>query len=317
MKNQNKKYIANFFLGIAQKSEQDKISKMPEVDHLLKQQWASSTPNKLDKAATKRLLHQTKNKITSSRKIRNINFIIKIAASLVLFFALGTSFYYLSPTKKSNIEIVSLSSPAGLRTKVLLPDSSTVILAGNSQISYPSNFDEKTRNVKIVGEAFFDVQKNPKKPFIVAVEDITISVLGTSFNILAYPEEESIETSLVTGKILVGFPNNPKSHGVTLSPGERSTYSKINKTVSISEFEINRTISWINEKLIFENENIFSICKKLERWYGIKINVHNSSKDKYTLTVQDNTLTEVLDLLAKVGPIQYEINNSKVDIYHK
>jgi len=314
MKNQYRSIIAKFFLGVATEHEKDKISKLPEVDVMMKHQWEISHNSKFSNLDAKRLFHQTNNKINSIKKTRILHLVLKIAASLILFFAMGASYYYLSHTKQTT-EIVSISSPNGQRTSTVLPDGSTIILAGNSEISYKSDFGEKTRNVQLKGEAFFEVQKDADKPFVVFIENMTISVLGTSFNVLSYPEDEVIATSLVTGEIRVEFLNNPKNKGVVLHPGEMLAYSKKSSTISIKGFDIKKTTSWIDEKLIFENENIFSIANKLERWYGIEISVHNNSNDKYTLTIQNNTLVEVLDLLAKVGPIRYEINNNKVDVY--
>ena len=161
--------------------------------------------------------------------------------------------------------------PYGKRSVVTLADGTRIKLNSGSQLSYPTNFNGNTREVFLLGEAFFDVAKDAKRPFMVNSQNLTIKVLGTKFNVSGYPEENTIQTVLVEGKVTIGE-NKIFAKPVAMVPGQRMIYGKEDKSISKENVDVQLYTSWVNGYLIFENEPTPLIFKKLERYYDKKIN---------------------------------------------
>jgi len=192
----------------------------------------------------------------------------------------------------------------GTRTKVQLPDGTQVWVNADSKFSYPESFKGQTREVFLDGEAYFDVVKDPKHPFIVHTSGINIRVLGTAFNVKAYKAEHTIEATLVHGLIEVTKTEHPEESKIILRPHEKLIFDKfvkeesITKSVSgnaehaeayklpspaitiapLSKFIADSAIketSWIYNRLSFEDEKFEDLALKIERWFNVKMTINN------------------------------------------
>lgn len=210
----------------------------------------------------------------------------------------------------SNIE--NVITGFGDHKKIILSDGSTVVLNSGSSLSFPKKFKGDVRKVTLVGEAFFDIKKNVDKPFVVNTDHVKIKVLGTSFNIKSYPEDEKTETTLVTGKVEVS--QNKKKESVLLEPSERATFYINNNNISVDSVNSKNIVAWQEGKLIFDNAPLKQVVSDLKRKYNVEFVIVSDSllKYKYTGKFDNLTLEEVLELLKISSPINYKYENNKI-----
>lgn len=235
--------------------------------------------------------------------------------------------------------------PHPSQTKKILPDGTKVWLNGNSHISYQENFGKNNkREVVLTGEAFFDVMHNAHAPFIVHAKSINITVIGTAFNVKAYPEDKNVETSLLRGAVEVSSKTDPKRKFV-LKPSEkinisvsadnemlRSPGKKIlsegtddNNIYSIDKLQpehgsnIIPEVAWLQNKLMFSSEPLSEIVEKMQRWYGTTIEIKDDRlKDlRFTGTFSNETLSQALNALQATYPFEISMDNKVVILYIK
>lgn len=181
------------------------------------------------------------------------------------------------PSEKSEkVKMNTLVIPYGNRSTILLADGTKVWLNAGSRLIYPSVFVDKKREVFLVGEAFFQVSKDTKKPFIVKTPDIKVQVLGTQFNISAYPEEKVIQTVLTEGSIELewvdgGIFNNT----IEMIPGQLVAADKSEQSTKIYNVNTEYYTSWKDGYLTFNNSDLNRVVKKLERYYNIRFRYEN------------------------------------------
>lgn len=171
---------------------------------------------------------------------------------------------------KAKQAVAHVIIPYGKRSEIVLADGTKIWLNSGSQISYPMYFTGNTREVHLSGEAFFEVESNPAKPFYVITEDMRISVTGTRFNVTSYTGDQTTYAVLVSGKINAAI-NKRFSRSVELKTGEQVVYNKLSDTMEKDFVDVELYTSWINGYLIFENEPVASVFKKLERYYNKNI----------------------------------------------
>ena len=268
--------------------------------------------------------------------------------SILTFIVLTAGAIYLF-TKKSEAKtpaqegISSIVTKNGNRTKVVLPDGSQVWLNAGSNLDYNnSTFNKELREVSLNGEAYFDVTKDPEKPFIIHTKKMDIKVLGTVFNIRSYSDEKIAEAALIKGSIEVTLKDR-KDQKIILKPNEKISISneepKTEKKpervtsvkadpVRIPQFEVNDLkpnptyniigeIAWTQNKLFFEDETFESIGLRMERWFGKKVTIANESLKNvhYTGNYENETLEEVLLSLKLSKTFNFRIGNDNVVIY--
>ena len=227
-----------------------------------------------------------------------------------VFHSKGTSY------QVSNLNIVEqeVSSTYGTRTKFKLSDGSTVYLNAGSKLIFPTEFIGKSRKVKLIGEAFFEVTPNPSKPFIVMTSDINVKVLGTAFNLGAYPGSGEVRTTLVHGKVVMEKESNGITHQLAeLKPSEMAVFNISDSKIKISaEEELGKFIAWKDGKLVFFNDPIDQVAEKIGYWYNVSVKIGNNGLKRYrfTATFSDEPIEQVLDLLSKSSSIKYEIKRS-------
>lgn len=161
--------------------------------------------------------------------------------------------------------------PYGKTSELLLPDGTKVILNAGSRLIYPENFSGKTREVFLVGEAYFDVKKDLQHPFIVQLNDLRVKVLGTRFNISAYSADNIIETVLAEGKVSMERNNAGLFDKVTeLVPGQLASFDRTNQSINLKSVDANNYILWTKGLFQFESTDLSRITKRLERYYNIR-----------------------------------------------
>lgn len=293
-----------------------------------------------------RMLNSSEQKVMKLSKPNRINWKLWVtAASLAL--VIITSILILLD---SDFEIQHISqqaevyAPHGSRTYLVLSDGTEVWLNSGSRIIYPENFRNRTRNVELIGEAYFVVEKSYGKDFIVTTSDVAISVLGTKFNIKAYPDEGVVETTLVEGQIEANGVADNSLERLLLSPSEKLVYLKqtnhvdLNggsfryedysgtniadrKVVSKNAFVVkldNTDIvtSWKDEKLIIKSERMDYLARKLERYYDVKILLTEESLKEIRFSgVLDNiTIDEVMQAISSTSRIKYSTNGKEIKL---
>jgi ferric-dicitrate binding protein FerR (iron transport regulator) len=207
--------------------------------------------------------------------------------------------------------------PNGQRSQVLLPDGTKIFLNSGTILKYDSYFGKRYRDIDLVGEAYFEVAHKEKMPFRIRTSEIEINVLGTKLNVMAYPDEKLIETTVTEGKVSVKELNGNTS--LTLNASQKATFHKDSKLLLLNDVNPKPYISWKENLLTFDNENFANVIKKLERWYNVSINVNgkDSLEDRFTLTIKNENLREVLDLISLTTPLEYKIKDNQVDITYK
>ncbi|MCK5137124.1 MAG: FecR family protein [Bacteroidales bacterium] len=281
---------------------------------------------------------------THGTENKNIKLTIRrlaLAASIAILCVFSTYFiiqyYRIGQFVSNESEIVV---PYGSRSNVTLPDGSSVWLNSGTKLIYNSSFNRR-REVSLSGEAFFDVKKLNKRQFIVNTSDLRIKVHGTAFNIKSYPEEQIIETTLVKGLIEIESIKDQGAGGnILLAPQQRLIYTIPAATTSdqiqnepladdklddmqkiipknmqlIHNVDTEEYSSWKDGKLIIKSEYLKDLAVELERYYNVDISFLNDSikNFKYSGTLNEVTIEEVMGAIASTSPIHYEISNNKV-----
>lgn len=280
------------------------------------------------------------NNIRKKRK-RRIVTSFAIAASFLIIIFLS---WWFSSGKTNTVNSPAITQSEvvankGIRSRIILPDSSTVYLNSDTKLNYPQKFSDNIREVYLDGEAFFDVKKDPSKPFIVHTAGIQVKVLGTTFNVKAYSTDKQIETSLITGSIEVSLKNRPTER-YFVSPNEKliikntwllkDSVSKIKEKVSHPDITIDlnplspdpkdNTITetqWIENKLVFRDEPFPSVVKMMERWYNVPIEIEDDELLNINLTgtFKTETIEQALDALKFTKNFRYKTIGNTIKIY--
>jgi len=241
--------------------------------------------------------------------------ISKIAA--ILFLPLLFTFaYYLffgSKVKISEQTTVynEVSTPLSSKASFTLPDGTNVWLNAGSTLIYPLHFSDNSREVSLSGEGYFEVIHNEKALFKVKTDELIVTAYGTSFNVMAYPDEQSSEITLVEGSIKME--NTDMKYSTYLEPSQRAVFSKNSGKISKSSVDTRFYTSWKDGKLIFRNEPMAEVVKKLERWFNSTIILENRvlRNHRFTGNIEMESLEEVMVLISITTPIKYEYNKDK------
>jgi ferric-dicitrate binding protein FerR (iron transport regulator) len=276
--------------------------------------------HKVNLDQSRKLLEEAdQNLIKYKRRKHILNVLTRVAAILMLpvfIFGLYMSFKY-SSSRHGQISVNQayneVFSSVDAITKVTLPDGSTVWLNHSSTLKYPARFQGDFRTVELRGEGYFEVTHNPKIPFIVTAGEIQIKALGTAFNIMAYPDADRIETSLINGSVELQR-TKPDGNAITLlkmKPTDLAIFKKSNAEISISTINDDRYFSWKDGKLVFNKEPIGEVVNKLSRWFNVDIQVKDPEllELTYTATFIHETLPQVMELLSMVSPVSYSISD--------
>lgn len=237
-----------------------------------------------------------------------------IAASILVVF--GAFFFSLMNFSPKQLQV---STAYGEKKEVRLPDGTMVILNSGSSLEYPEEFEEDTREITLVGEAFFDVHRDTLKPFVITTGELKTKVLGTSFNINAFQESDSTKVSVVEGKVMV-YDSTQKVKEILL-PNQQLQYNTKDGGYRTSEYDSYIDKAWSSNVIYFNNTTLVEAAKMLERWYDVTIEIKNVKLAGKLATGKYNNpkLNEALESLsflmnvefAQIAPTIYEVTPIK------
>lgn len=258
-----------------------------------------------------------KTELSSDHSQRGFLFYWQRIAAIMLFpLIIGGIIYFIqSKNTLSNIVVwQTITTPPGVKSQAQLPDGTRVWLNSGTSLNFPLSFSEGTRNVKLLGEAFFDVAKDEKRPFIVGLGKINIEVVGTKFNVINYEKEEETEIVLASGKVKLFENQENRSQLISeMKPGQQAIYLKTGNTISLKDVDTREFTSWIDGKLIFRDDPIGKVVSKLNRWFNVQIEIADPNMGSYiyTATFQDETIVQILNLIKRTSPVDYTIISGK------
>ena len=252
---------------------------------------------------------QSQMKIKHQKRLGLYNLLMRCAAFLTipLLLASLTLGYLYFAEPEEEIKYAEVTSTMGTVVRYELPDHSVVWLNSGSKLRYPTVFKKDNRNVELTGEAYFQVEAEPERPFYVNTPNgLSVYVYGTQFNVTAYEDESYIETVLEKGKVNVVTPGRET---IILTPGERLLYDKQTCQAQKSQVDVYGKVAWKDGKLIFRNASLEEIIKRLERHFNVDIefNNHLGKEYSYRATFRTETLTQILDYLAKSANLKWKI----------
>jgi transmembrane sensor len=295
--------------------------KEKEVEKFSRTRWYNSINEKTtDDFNLDRILFKIHYDINCAegRPLRNsffpekIKWLYRIAAVIILPLLIYTAINFRSYNRKQNLTFTEVKAPAWTRVRFTLPDSTTGWLNSNSSLEYNGNFI-LDRKIILKGEAYFNVYHDTSRPFVVDAGALTVTALGTKFNVLSYNDEENMEVVLEEGRLLVK--NKKMDKALIVNPDELITYDKLQDGFSTLIVQPKKYISWTDGKLVFRNDPIDVIARRLGRWYNVDVEVDGNNFDRMRLraTFIDENLEEVLYFLKRSLPIDYKIVNGGIN----
>ncbi|HWK06304.1 MAG TPA: FecR domain-containing protein [Puia sp.] len=275
--------------------------------------------------------------------------ILGYAAAVAAAVLLGWGLYTIRPSTPGPLQQVrggEVLSRAGARTKLVLPDGTQVWLNSSSRLKYTHNFDGPSREVELEGEAYFDVVKDMQRPFIVHTSALDVKVLGTAFTVKSYPQDATIEATLLKGAIEVSRQNNPDAPRVILKPNEKLVFNKqlaVTPLPALSpdvrsaaartappDIAVNslpRNIpdsnkeetAWLYNRLVFNGDSFEELAEKMERWYNVKIFFKDKALYNYHFggAFANETVQDALNALQLTADFSYKINGNEIELYGK
>ncbi|NYI50861.1 FecR family protein [Macellibacteroides fermentans] len=316
----NKIYIKKILNNSMNETEKEKLHSGKLFSNVLEKQWEDAQDaTAKDKTDMNRIWAKIQKELWESKQAKTYEYykIYSIAASILLLIGIGCFAWILSRDQSSNTMFVATSGIQNMQS-ILLPDGSQVQLGPGSKLVYPSEFDGKTREVKLEGQAFFDVAKDKSKPFVVKTKDMDVTALGTAFEVFSYEMENSIETVLLNGKVKVDLLHGNHKREVILNPNDKLTLSRSDARISIEKVNATKYSDWRNLGILsFENEKLSMIIPRLEKWYGQKIFCQKDLANTYRFTfkVRNESLDRILYMLNNSSPIKYRKAGDNYELY--
>ncbi|MDR0713448.1 MAG: DUF4974 domain-containing protein [Bacteroidales bacterium] len=271
----------------------------------------------------------------------------RIAAALLVSFTLGALLYHIfsmrqavAPSPEAGYSKITV--PCGAKSQVTLPDGTVVDLNAGSNLYYETSYGETVREVRLEGEGYFKVAENKPTAFVVKAKNVTVKALGTEFNVKAYAEEKTVQTTLVSGRVsITREKNGRKTREYTLQPRQTITVfdaettgndrmavmqtsgkkpvnmqanDKIGDCLLENNVKTEIYTSWKDARWVIESEQLCELAVKLQRRYDVRIVISDEELKKYPFTgiLTDETLEQVLDIMASVAPIRYGVDKKEV-----
>jgi len=249
-----------------------------------------------------------------NEKVIQINIFRRVAAAVLILLSVGFgslwTFNHFSSTPTS--VIVRFETPAGEKSKVVLADGSLVWLNSQSVLKYDAL---NPREVRLDGEAYFEVEKDREHPFaVLSPSGMKVLVTGTRFNLRTYANEQVVETSLEEGEVIIANENSKQL--AVLKPGQQARYFKKDGVVQVLNVIAENFSIWKNNELRFSDITFEELLPQIERWYGVSVNLEQvkANNDRFTLTIKTESLRELLNMMQLTSKFEYEINGSQVTI---
>lgn len=291
------------------------------------------------------LLFEDEDVSSNPGKLRGVFKVVLVplcTAAVLLFTWLGYNHLKEKAAPESFTEIYQneITAPNGSQTQVVLSDGTKIRLNSGSKLSYSKNFNSKIeREVRLEGEAYFEIVHNENRPFIIHTPVMEIRDLGTTFNVKAYPNDAKAEATLIEGIIEVSLKSERAAKTILMQPNEKIVvYNNNNPHLDEKEndagadetevYRLSKVVSdpklnelvetaWINNRLVFKNEVFKELVKDMERKYNVQITINDEELKNYKLTgvFKDESLEQALKVLQFIAPFNYSIEYDKVTIY--
>lgn len=313
MKQDNKKYILKKLMHDALKEEERAAlnNDVPVKAQMFSQWETAPDAAGFDQTDGSRIWYCIRQKVWTNTHAKKYLFykIYSVAASVLFLLSVGSTIFYLKEARKE-VPVYIVTSGIQNMQSISLPDGSVVQMGPGSKLTYPAVFTGKTREIHLDGQAFFDIYKNPHKPFIVHTSNMDVQALGTAFEVFNYEIESKSETVLLNGKVKIGLKKSKRGKKeFILLPNEKIVYDKQVDSTYISDVNADKYTSWRKQKILtFENEKLSMIIPRLEQWYGRKIMCQQNLAEKYRFTfkVRDESLERILYMMGKSSPLEYK-----------
>ncbi|WP_456457888.1 FecR family protein [Reichenbachiella sp.] len=268
-------------------------------------------------------INQTIDSEQPQRKKNGYVFWVSRVAAAVLLVVVSVLSYQLVIDKQGvdlmteQVTYVTKEVPLGQKSTLTLGDGTKVKLNSGSTFRFPETFSDTLREVYLTGEAFFDVAKNPNKPFVIHSQGVETRVLGTSFNISAYPTSENVSVAVATGKVKVKLSENKKRSEV-LIPNQMFVYQKSKgRTFKAEDINLADLLAWKDKRIVFNKSLHDEIIETLERWYGVTfvVNKKLETGTGYTAQFQPNkSLKATLECMKYSLGFEYKLENNIVTL---
>lgn len=248
----------------------------------------------------------------AQNKIVLFRSLMKYAAAVLILFSASLGVYHFW-NDNSSLQILTASVAADEEVKILtLPDGTKVWLNKGSSLTYPSQFSQERRSVQLNGEAYFEVTRDRKKPFVVNSEAMDVTVLGTTFNLKSYKDSPVSEATLIEGEVIVK--GNKEEGQIVLSPGQKAELNRCTGYLQVKQVRPELDAVWRNDRIPFKKATIFEIASTLERFYQVKIILSpDVSTSTYSGVLKKNEdLDAVLKSLQNSIPIIYRRDGNNV-----
>ena len=249
--------------------------------------------------------------------LRSRLIIWRVVATLLI--ALSSVSIYLALQNRQAPDLLQAYIPTAEIRNITLPDGTQVMINSQSTLLYPQQFTGDTRCVYLVGEADFKVKRDEKHPFIVKTSDFQVTALGTEFNVTAYPNEEEVTATLISGSVLVEY-NNRQEQKI-LEPNEQLAYNKSTCSGNVLRPDMQDVTAWQRGETVFRSMTMEEIFTRLERKYPYTFvySFRSLKKDRFNLSFDPNaSIEEIMDIIARVtGTIDYKIVEDKCYLTHR
>lgn len=300
-------------------SSSRKIMDDPKVVEEMRKQW-NNAPTSADDTERDVIWSKIADRIRKNTEkyvpLKKYRFarVYGIVATFLVIISIGTIGALFLNKEKTGIQYVVHSGNQQIET-IILADGTTVQLGAGSMLTYPEHFTEQQRIVSLEGQAFFEVTENKEKPFIVAMDNVSVSVLGTSFEIFNDRKNNNFETILLSGKVKVEYTNTEtaKKQSYTLAPNQRIAMNLENGAYNIAMVNAESYSAWKDYKgLSFSNEKLSVIIPRLERWYGYKIECKNNTllNQSFTFKVTNEPFDRIIELMSRTSSFSYSKENN-------
>ncbi|WP_372947270.1 FecR domain-containing protein [Mariniphaga sp.] len=319
--------IPSWFEGTLNPEEREKVEQWKAASEENRQIFADSLRawegieqlRRMKKYDPEKAIQQVNGKIEKQKKIRLFDIFQKVAAILILPLIVATLWFALEKPQKTPEPFIAwhtLEIPAGMRSEFYLPDSTKVYLNSKTSLSYPLVFNNSIRQVRLSGEAYFEVAENKEVPFIVNTGRINIEVTGTEFIATRYPHEELTEIVLVEGGINLfqGDYHTTKKDIIQLKPGEKAICMESENKLAVDKVNTAKYKAWKEGLLVFRDDPMPDVVRRLNRWFNVDIQLEGPELKgwAYTATFEDESLEQALELLKISAPIEYTIKRREM-----
>lgn len=306
--------------GVWEKVRAKVINYTPDVDYywkeMMRRMEASEEAEKKvaediqlsDSTPKKQTLLKDKDQLMRLWALPRFQRYVAVACLVVVVF-LSASLYIGIKIGQPNMAEQIYSNWGG-KSEVALPDGSNVWIHSATSLAYNTNYYSKNRNVRLTGEAYFNIVHDKDHPFVVETEGMKIVVHGTKFNVESFPGSENTFVSLKEGMVAL----ETKAETRFLQPGEVGTFNKRNGQLQVEKGDIELAVSWACNQIVFNNRSLKEICPLLSKWYNVKIHLDPELRTdyKYTFTLKNEPLEEIMRIMSRIHPIGYKFNDENV-----